>query len=133
LFDTLKRAFSLALLLCHYDFLKTAVLKTNALDNAIGAILSQYNDEGMLQPCAFFSRKMNPAEINYDINDKELLDIVELLHAWHHYVVFIPADEPLTILLASFLFHASSSVGWKPSHNPTSESSITPDTYIHKW
>jgi hypothetical protein len=49
-------------------------------------------------PCTFFSRKMNPAEINYNIHDKELLAIVKSLHAWHHYVVSIPADEPLTIL-----------------------------------
>jgi hypothetical protein len=35
--------------------------------------LSQYNNEGTLQPRAFFSRKMNPAEMNYDIHDKELL------------------------------------------------------------
>jgi hypothetical protein len=91
----LKHAFSSAPLLRHYDFLKTAVLETDASDYAIGAVLSQ---QGMLQPCAFFSRKMNPAEINYDIHDKGLLAIVESPHAWHHYVVSVPADEPLTIL-----------------------------------
>jgi hypothetical protein len=85
-------------LLRHYDFSKTAVLETDASDYAIGVVLSQYDAHGMLQPCAFFSRKMNPAEINYDIHDKELLAIVESLHAWRHYVVSVPANEPLTIL-----------------------------------
>jgi hypothetical protein len=97
-FDLLKHTFSSALLLRHHDFSKTAVLETDASDYAIGAVLSQYDAHGMLQPWAFISRKMNPAEINYDIHDKELLAIVELLHAWRHYVVSVPADEPLTIL-----------------------------------
>jgi hypothetical protein len=53
------------------------MLETDASDYAIGAVLSQYDNEGMLQPCAFFSCKMNPAEINYNIQDQELLVIVE--------------------------------------------------------
>jgi hypothetical protein len=91
-FDSLKHAFSSAPLLRHYDFSKTAVLETDTSDYAIGAVLSQYDAQGMLQPCVFFSLKMNPADINYDIHEKELLVIVESLHAWHHYVVSIPAD-----------------------------------------
>jgi hypothetical protein len=55
---------------CHYDFLRTAVLDTDASDYTIGAVLSQYNKKVTLQPCTFFFCKMNPMEINYIIHDK---------------------------------------------------------------
>ena len=41
-----------------------------------GGILSQYNARGVLYPVAFFSKKYNPAECNYEIYDKELMAIV---------------------------------------------------------
>jgi hypothetical protein len=88
----LKHTFSSAPLLCHYNFSETAVLETNASDYAIGALLPVQQ-----RPCTFYSHKMNPAEINYNIHDKELLTIVGSLNAWSHYVVSILADEPLTI------------------------------------
>ena len=34
------------------------------------------DDDGVLHPVAFFSRKMAPAEYNYEIYNKELLAIV---------------------------------------------------------
>jgi len=35
---------------------------------------------------AFYSRKMDKAEINYDIHDKELLAIVAPLKKWRRYL-----------------------------------------------
>jgi RNase H-like domain found in reverse transcriptase len=40
--------------------------------------ISQPNLEGRLQPVAFYSRKMIPAELNYKIHNKELLVIIEV-------------------------------------------------------
>ena len=36
----------------------------------------------MWVPCAFFSKKNNPAEYNYKIYDKEMLAIVRYLEEW---------------------------------------------------
>ena len=36
----------------------------------------------MLHPVAFYSKKMTPAECNYEIYDKELLAIVRCLEEW---------------------------------------------------
>ena len=48
----------------------------DALNWATGGVLSQYNDNGDLKPCTYFSRKNLLAKCNYDIHDKELLAII---------------------------------------------------------
>ncbi|MBW0571275.1 hypothetical protein O181_110990 [Austropuccinia psidii MF-1] len=49
-------------------------LKTDASNYALGAVLSQVSDSGK-HPIAFNSRKPLPAELNYEIHDKDLLGI----------------------------------------------------------
>jgi hypothetical protein len=39
-----------------------------------------------LRPCAFFSKKLSPAERNYDVGDWELLAVVKALKAWRHWL-----------------------------------------------
>ena len=53
-------------------------MKTDASDYAISMCISQPDSEGRLRPVAFYSRKMIPAELNYEIHDKELLAIVKV-------------------------------------------------------
>ena len=60
-------------------------METDASDFAIGAVLSQRDEENRLHPVAFHSRKFSPAEINYEIHDKELLAIVEGFKHWRRY------------------------------------------------
>ena len=45
-------------------------------------MLSQRDDERVLHPVAFFSKKHSPAECNYDIYDKELMAIIKALEEW---------------------------------------------------
>jgi hypothetical protein len=52
------------------------ILETDASDYVSARVLSQYDDEGLLYPVAFFSKKYSPAECNYEIYDKELLVII---------------------------------------------------------
>jgi len=61
------------------------IIETDASDFAIGAILSQRDKEGRLHPVAFHSQKSQPAEINYEIHDKELLAIVDAFKHWRRY------------------------------------------------
>ncbi|MBW0496426.1 hypothetical protein O181_036141 [Austropuccinia psidii MF-1] len=51
------------------------IVKTDASDYALGAVLSQVSDLGK-HPIAFDSHKLLPAELNYEIHDKELFGIV---------------------------------------------------------
>ena len=83
-FRQLKDAFTSAPFLRHFDPALRMVLQTDASDFAISGIVSQ-PFEGRLHPVAFFSRKMIPAELNYDTGDKEMLAIVESLKHWRHY------------------------------------------------
>jgi transposase InsO family protein len=84
-FDKIKFAFTDASILAHFDPALPTIIETDASDYAISGILSQYHDK-LLRPVAFMSRKMNPAERNYEIHDKELLAIVESVKLWRHYL-----------------------------------------------
>jgi len=69
-------------------------VETDASDFALGCILSQYVDK-KLHPVAFHSRKLNSAERNYDIHDKELLAILEAFTEWKHYLE--GTKHPITV------------------------------------
>jgi len=84
-FKDLKYRFTMAPILAHFDPAKPVIVKTDVLDFALGAILSQRNEEGRLHPVAFHSRKFQPTEINYEIHDKELLAIVDAFKQWRRY------------------------------------------------
>ena len=76
-FQELKRRFTTAPILAHFDATRSTIIESDASDLAIGAILSQRDSENRLHPVAFHSRNFTPAEINYEIHDKELLAIVD--------------------------------------------------------
>jgi len=84
-FEELKQRFTSAPILSHFDAQKPVIIETDASDFAIGAVLSQRDNEGRLHPVAFHSRKFQPAEINYEIHDKELLAVVDAFKHWRRY------------------------------------------------
>jgi len=84
-FRELKQWFTTAPILAHFDATKPVIIETDASNFAIGAVLSQRDEEGRLHPVAFHSRKFQPAEINYEIHDKELLAIVDAFKHWRRY------------------------------------------------
>jgi hypothetical protein len=57
-------------------------VETDASDYVSAGVLSQYDDEGILHPVAFFSKKHSPVEYNYKIYDKELMAIVCTFEEW---------------------------------------------------
>ncbi|CED85420.1 FOG: Transposon-encoded proteins with TYA, reverse transcriptase, integrase domains in various combinations [Phaffia rhodozyma] len=83
-FETLKNSFASASVLAHFDPEKPISLETDASSFAIAGVLSQPDTDGRSRPIAFHSRKMNPAECNYEIYDKELLAIVDSFKVWRH-------------------------------------------------
>lgn len=86
-FASLKLQFTTAPILAHVDYSAPFVLETDASDFALGAILSQKSPDGILHPVAFHSRKFSPAEINYEIYDKELLAIIDGFRVWRQFLV----------------------------------------------
>ena len=86
-FTSLKSAFVSAPILIFPDTSKPFILETDASDFAIAGVLSQYGNDGVLHPVSFYSRKLQPAEINYEIHDKELLAIIACFEQWRHLLV----------------------------------------------
>jgi hypothetical protein len=81
----LKRRFTSAPILRHFDPTLPTVMETDASDFTNGAVLSQ-QVEGRLHPVAFHSRKMDKAEISYEIHDKEMLAVVSGFKEWRRYL-----------------------------------------------
>lgn len=73
-FNHLKDRFFITPILAHVDPTLWFVVKVNASDIGVGAVLSQRTDDSKL-PCAFFSHKLSALERNYDVGNREILSI----------------------------------------------------------
>ena len=74
-FETLKRSLCNAPILKLPDVERTFVLRTDASDTGIGAVLLQVHD-GMYFPVAYASKKLSDAQIKYAVIERECLSIV---------------------------------------------------------
>lgn len=92
-FKALKALLISAPLLAQWDPDRATVVETDSSGYAIGGALSQYDDEGILRPVAFYSKKNNPAEANYPIHDKELLAVIRCLEEWDAELRSVPQFE----------------------------------------
>ena len=81
-FETMVTAFTTAPALRHFDHEREVIIETDASDYVSAGVLSQRDDEGVLHPVAYYSKKHSPAECNYDIYDKELMAIIKALEEW---------------------------------------------------
>jgi hypothetical protein len=75
-FEVLKQVFTTAPILQHFDYDQEIIVETDTSDYISASILLQYDDEGILYPVTFFSKKYSPAEYNYEIYNKQLMAIV---------------------------------------------------------
>ncbi|KAK3553203.1 hypothetical protein QTP86_031797 [Hemibagrus guttatus] len=86
-FQQLKNCFTTAPILRHPDPDLPFVVEVDASSSGLGAVLSQRHGEpGKLHPCAFYSRKLTSAEVNYDVGNRELLAIKAALEEWRHWL-----------------------------------------------
>ena len=74
----LKQAFAEAPILSHWVPNRQLIVKTDASDYALAAILSIVLDDD-IHPIAFLSRSFTDTEINYDTHNKELLAIHQMV------------------------------------------------------
>ncbi|CAI7792914.1 unnamed protein product, partial [Closterium sp. NIES-53] len=93
-FTTIKHALTSSPTLVLPDPSLPYVIWTDASQVATGAILCQDQGHG-LQPIAFDSRKLKPAECNYATHDREALAIVNAIKKWRYYVHM----QPVTVLM----------------------------------
>ena len=68
--------------LAHPNQEKAFIVETDASDIAIGAVLSQEQDDGKYRPVAFLSKSLTPAERHYTTYDRELLAVIRALEEW---------------------------------------------------
>ena len=84
-FNDLKTSLVVAPVLRIPNFELQFVVTTDASLVSVGAILEQDFGRG-LQPVAYESRKLNPAETRYSAYERELLGIVWAIGKWRHYL-----------------------------------------------
>ncbi|KAG1925134.1 retrotransposable element [Pimephales promelas] len=96
-FQDLKSAFSSAPTLALPDPAIPFLVEVDASISGVGAVLSQrQGNPPQLHPCAFYSKKLSPAEQNYDIGNRELLAIKLALEEWRHWLE--GAQHPFTVI-----------------------------------
>ncbi|MBW0572823.1 hypothetical protein O181_112538 [Austropuccinia psidii MF-1] len=88
----LNEAFTTAPILSHFNPSLPVIVETDASHYALSSVLSLVNGSGK-HPIAFDSRKLLPAELNYEIHDNELLQIVWALKCWR--AVVLSLSNPL--------------------------------------
>ncbi|KAK3534151.1 hypothetical protein QTP86_002303 [Hemibagrus guttatus] len=97
-FTQLKRSFTTAPILRHPDPSHPFIIKVDASSCGIRAVISQHHwDPGKVYPCAYFSRKLISAEVNYDVGNQELLSIKTALEEWQHWLE--GAKHPFLVLM----------------------------------
>jgi hypothetical protein len=84
-FDALKHGVTHAPVLAIPDPKLPYEVYTDASGFAVGAVLLQDQGQG-LQPIAFESRKLKPAERNYPVHEQEMLAVIHALHAFRCYL-----------------------------------------------
>jgi hypothetical protein len=78
-FDYLKAEFTKEPILRAFDWEQVTTVETDSSDYVSAGAMSQPDENGVLHPVAFYSKKLTPTECNYEIYDKELLAIVRCL------------------------------------------------------
>ena len=68
------------------DFDKPFILKTDASDFALGAVLSQRIEDSKEHPIAYASRTLNDTECNWSATEKELAAIVWAVKHFRPYI-----------------------------------------------
>jgi hypothetical protein len=84
-------------ILRHYDANRPALHQTGASGFAIAGILSQKSEEGKIHPIRYVSRKLSPAELNYDVYHKEMLAVVFSFKKHQH--LLQAAEHKTTVFL----------------------------------
>jgi hypothetical protein len=96
-FRALKKAMTEAPVLAHPDPQRQWIVYTDASQFAVGAVLSQKQEDGTVRPVAYWSHKLQSAQRNYSATERELMAIVLATKHWRAYL----HGSPFPVLLKS--------------------------------
>ena len=85
-FDLIKNLLTSAPVLSNPDFSKKFYLHCDPSDFGIGAVLVQLDQDGNEKPIAFMSKKLNTAQRNYSVTERECLAAVEAIKKFRCYL-----------------------------------------------
>ena len=85
-FQELKQAVQKEPVLLQPDQTKPFEVEIDASNYAIGAMLMQKDEKGILHPVAYFSKSLNSAQRNYNVYNRELLGLVETCRHFRQYL-----------------------------------------------
>ena len=85
-FDKLKGIFTTRPVLAALDLDKEFRVKADALNYAIGGVLSIKCFDELQRPVTFISKSLSDTERNYKIHNKKMLAVVRCLEAWRHFL-----------------------------------------------
>uniref|UniRef100_A0A1B6CSL2 RNA-directed DNA polymerase n=1 Tax=Clastoptera arizonana TaxID=38151 RepID=A0A1B6CSL2_9HEMI len=74
-------------ILAIYDRHKPIIIETDASYKGIGATLKQPQDDGMLHPVSYFSRKLSNREKKFDVIHLECKAIKDSIKFWQYYLI----------------------------------------------
>jgi len=78
-FDKLKKKFEEKPILITPDPTKPFKIFTDASNHAIGAVLTQRDNNGVQHPCFFYSKPLSPVEKRYHTSEQEFLAIIRAI------------------------------------------------------
>src|SRR5258705_6912919 len=85
-FDALKNTITSTPMLTFPSRSSLFCLECDASNFAMGAILSQQQEDGLFHPIGFMSKSFSNMKQNYQIHDKEMLVIMHALEEWRHFL-----------------------------------------------
>jgi len=88
----LKCKFNTAPILWHYHPEPKRQIETDASDLCKAGILSQYVPDRLWHPLSYYNKRFLPAELNYDVHDKEMVAIVNCFQEWRHFLMGAPEE-----------------------------------------
>lgn len=95
-FDQIRAAIANSTTLTVADVNKPFFVHTDASDFAVGAVLSQQDDNGEMRPIGFVSEKLNDVQYRWSVYDKELYSIVVALKHWRMHLMY--AKHPVHVM-----------------------------------
>ena len=91
-FDELRARFLSAPILTQFDGTLETIVETDASNQAIVGMLSQYhivNGCKQLHPVEYHAKTLSATQCNWPINDKELFSIVDCFRKWRDWLVSV--------------------------------------------
>lgn len=85
-FHQLQKALTKAPVLSNPDFAKRFHVQCDASDSGIGGVLFQYNQHDEERPIYYFSAKLNSAQRNYSVTERECLAVIKSIEKFRPYI-----------------------------------------------